>query len=137
MSKRPFLSLFLTITLLLQALLPFAAQYNSESAQTASASNSLFGETVLICTGEGFRWVKWADLQSGKEKPAPHQKKYQCALCYVAAHGTAIAANPPALEAPVALAALRTLPSYRHRALGAEMLWPQRQSRAPPVFLLV
>ena len=63
------------------ALLPFFATYSEKVAP--SALSSVFGEKILICTGEGFQWVKWEDLQSGKS-PIQHHKAYSCPLCYVA-----------------------------------------------------
>ena len=74
------------IAFLLNVMMPFFAVYNVEHPSPAKEISSLFGEKVLICTGDGFKWVKWADLESGKEKHAP-SSHYKCPLCYLAAHG--------------------------------------------------
>lgn len=94
-----FLTLF---AFLMNVMLPFFAVYDvqqalaSQSAESSSEEmSSLFGEKVLICTSDGFKWVSWKDLQNGKEQPKPHPQ-YQCALCYVAAHG--IKSTVPAQE---------------------------------------
>ena len=64
-------------------LLPFFATYNDTA--TPSKLAAIFGEKVLICTGEGFAWVKWTDLLAGKT-PVKQHKGYFCPLCYLA-HG--------------------------------------------------
>lgn len=72
------------LAFLLNVMVPFFAVYNIEHSAPAKEMTTLFGEKVLICTGDGFKWVKWADLQSGKEKHNPSH--YKCPLCYIAAH---------------------------------------------------
>ncbi len=72
------------IAFLLNVMLPFFAVYNVEHPSLAKEMASLFGEKILICTGDGFKWVKLADLESGKEKHNPSH--YKCPLCYIAAH---------------------------------------------------
>lgn len=85
--RRRFFSLCLFVAFLAHTLTPFFAVYNL-SAVTAETKQlaSLFGEKILICTGDGFKWVSLADLQNGKENPKPHPD-YKCPLCYVASHG--------------------------------------------------
>jgi len=77
------------LAFLMNVMVPFFAVYNVQDTQnnhgTAKEMASLFGEKILICTGDGFKWVKLADLESGKEKPKPHPD-YKCPLCYIAAH---------------------------------------------------
>ena len=80
-----FYTLLTLLAFSINTILPFFAVYNV-AANEASHVSSLFGEKILICSGEGFRWVKLADLQSGKEKPKPHSGD-QCPLCYAANHG--------------------------------------------------
>ncbi|TNE31394.1 MAG: hypothetical protein EP349_04075 [Alphaproteobacteria bacterium] len=79
--------------ILLNALLPFYATYDSEALAAKLAAKSetqelsaLLGEKVLICTGDGFKWVKRADLQNGEEQPAQHPR-LKCPLCYLAVFG--------------------------------------------------
>ncbi len=74
------IALLLAVAVVFSAMLPFFATY-SEKAPTSGLA-SLFGEKVLICTSEGFKWAKWEDLQAGK---APKSyKNYSCPLCYLA-----------------------------------------------------
>lgn len=73
-------------------LLPFAAVYNPSSAQAAQKieKSALFGEKILICTADGFKWVTWEELEQKQGKhPGPGEKQhYECPLCYIAAHAT-------------------------------------------------
>jgi hypothetical protein len=84
-----FIALF---AFLLNVMLPFFAVYNPASASDAPAIDG----KILICSGDGFKWVKLSDLQSGKEVPA--HTHYKCALCYVAAHGVKATPVSPALN---------------------------------------
>lgn len=70
---------------LLAMLLPFFAVY--EAAPNDAADRfSLFGDTILICTENGFALVAVDDLPQQK----PHSKpEYQCGLCVLAANGLA------------------------------------------------
>lgn len=83
------LSLLTTLAFLANIFLPFLAVYNPSSAQAASPSeiSSLLGEKILICSGNGFKWVTWDELeQEGpSDSEGPH---YECPLCYVSAHAT-------------------------------------------------
>lgn len=92
-NKLRYFSLLTLIAFVMSVMLPFFAVYDVQQALASQPSelsseemSSLFGEKVLICTSDGFKWVSWEDLQNGKEQPKPHPQ-YQCALCYVAAHG--------------------------------------------------
>ena len=76
-----FLGLVLAIALLFNTLLPFFATYSMTAPPSGPAS--VFGEKVLICTGQGFKLVNWKDLQAGKTPVGPH-KSYVCPLCYIA-----------------------------------------------------
>ena len=79
--------LLLILAFIINAILPFFAVYNLSADHTeARRLSSVFGEQIIICTGDGFKWVKLADLQSGKEKPTPHSDT-KCPLCYAARHG--------------------------------------------------
>lgn len=89
MAKNNWLGLALVAALMLNALLPFFAVHRLPA--NAAHLSSAFGEKILICTGEGFKWVNLADLQSGKEKPKPHAND-KCPLCFAAAHGMNILA---------------------------------------------
>lgn len=113
--------------------MPFVANYDwSRMNAEAAESASIFGEKMLICTAEGFRWVKWTDLQQSKVQHQP-SKHYKCSDCYMTQHGTAAPVSVVALDASVPLAALRWLPSYTHTALSGDILWQRDRSRAPPL----
>lgn len=88
-SKIRYYPLVVLIAFVMNAVLPFFAVYNLSAGNTDTQTkhlSSVFGESILICSGDGFKWVKLADLQSGKENPKPHPD-YKCPLCYVARHG--------------------------------------------------
>lgn len=123
------------VALLVHTLLPFYAVYQLP-AQPANASRmaALFGEKVLICTADGFRWVRWEDLLSGKEKPKQH-KQYQCPVCYVTANGQGVAPTL-AKTVPVAVPVVPGTIGYSvaSRITAAEQEWQQRLTRSPPTF---
>lgn len=77
--KHKWIGLVLALAVAFSALLPFFATYND----TAPKSASLFGEKILICTGDGFALVNWADLLAGKA-PVKQHKSFVCPMCYVA-----------------------------------------------------
>lgn len=121
---------------LLNAILPFFAVYNvskhdiSNHQAWAKEISPLFGEKVLICTGDGFKWVKWEDLQGGKEKH-PSPSHYQCALCYAAAHGLKDIITPDT----VTLASMRAgalSPAIHVHLSVASYPHSPHHSRAPP-----
>ena len=124
---------FVLFAFLLNALLPFFAVYNTTHLSASSAKNALFGDRILICTGDGFRWIERSD--AGKQKPH-NGTHYECALCFFAAHGL----EKIALFAGILLAyALRVTMAQRIAAnIAAYRIYrPQfRHSRAPPVLSL-
>ena len=68
--------------------LPFFAVYSIPSANAAQQNNqsSVFGDKILICTKNGFKWVSVEDL--GDEEHDPESSNHlKCAVCYVSAHG--------------------------------------------------
>jgi hypothetical protein len=73
--------LLVTLAFLMNVMLPFFAVYNiTDSAKSA------FGDKILICTVEGFRWFDTNDIASGKQTPETH-KDLKCPLCYAAHSG--------------------------------------------------
>ena len=62
--------------------LPFAATYQLPKDHAELAS--VFGDKLLICTPDGFEWVKLADLAGGEVPPA--HSDYECPACYVSAN---------------------------------------------------
>jgi hypothetical protein len=120
------------IAFLFNAILPFFAVY-SQDYSPAKHMSSLFGENVLICTGDGFKWVKWQDIQNNKKE---HQSPsgYQCAVCYVAAHGIKDMVTPDVITlASVDIGSSSdVIHDYRPVAF---YLQSSLNSRAPPIFL--
>lgn len=76
-----YLSAVTLIAFLLSATLPFFASYNISSS---NLDTSLFGDKILICTVDGFKWVNLEDLQND-DLPKAHPD-YECALCVVASN---------------------------------------------------
>lgn len=121
------------IAFLFNALLPFFAVYQAPA--NGAKLSAVFGEKMLLCTGDGFKLVSWDDLANGKEKSNPH-KKFQCALCYVAAHGTGVAAMAPEVaDQPAEIVQLAAFYS-KEDSLPPERLWQSRHTRSPPSSLL-
>lgn len=130
--KRWFITSYAAASLLLQSLVPFYAVYQAPSLDAPHMA-SLFGDKVLICSSEGFRLVSWEELLKGggQRLPDEHHAKYQCALCYVAAHGTGIG------PAQVAIAAARWATcrgqAFAYRIFSAtDHGWRRFLTRAPP-----
>lgn len=90
MSQNKNIRCYIILTLvafLLSALLPFFAVYNLPQNITNDTNLTRFaGNSILICTENGFKLVTLDDLKNNKEHPKPHPK-YRCPLCYLAAHG--------------------------------------------------
>ena len=91
--KKRFLIVLTAAALLLNALLPFYAAYDTETLAVKLAAkaesqtlSALLGDKILICTGDGFKWVTRDDLQNGQEQPAQHPR-LKCPLCYLAVFG--------------------------------------------------
>lgn len=115
------------LALLLNAFLPFVATYDAERVSAQSQESSFFGGKVLLCTAEGFKWVKVADLQSGKT-PRSH---YQCPLCYLAAHGLAHVLPQGINVALSAVFPTLQIAGYDYRPVFS-FLTGAHETRAPP-----
>jgi hypothetical protein len=84
--KLKYISIIALAAFLMNVIVPFFATYNiTGNVTNVKEVSSVFGDKIFICTGDGFKLVKLADLQSGEEVPKSHSG-YKCALCYVAAH---------------------------------------------------
>ena len=139
MARRSRQIVFMTlIAFLMNAILPFFATYNTpdHSASTVAFAKQVtsapFGDRILICTGDGFKWVKWSDLQ--KEKKHSPTSHYKCVLCFLAAHGLKHLALFGAIALAYALAlrnAAQVAYAYRPVAFYRKST---RHSRAPPAF---
>lgn len=136
-TKNRIIAIFATAAFLLHALLPFFAVYQVPTSQDAKNMASLFGDKVLLCTAEGFKLVSWKDLLNGKQEHKPH-KQYQCALCYVAAHGQGIKPEHSGfVSAPLPIKQHAFLFSLDAETLSRESLWRKLRTRSPPVSFAV
>ncbi len=88
--KHRWLVLVLALLMACAGVLPFAANYAPQAhagvSQAEKFTTSLFGDKILICTGDGFALVSRADLASGKS-PVKQHKGFACAICYLNASG--------------------------------------------------
>lgn len=69
--------------------LPFFAVHTITQAQAAdnpTELSSLFGDKILVCTADGFKWMTWEELQKEGYPHHPDKPPYECAFCYIAAH---------------------------------------------------
>lgn len=122
---------FLVLALLLQTLLPFYAVYSVAPTTTAAEFAAIYGETVILCTPDGFKRVSWEDVANHK---APEHPRYECAVCYMSAHGNAIGSNCTASAAPVAMhgAAIASAAPRAPRDEAGRLSHP----RAPPAVIV-
>ncbi len=139
--KKVVVPLLTSVALLLNLMLPFFAVYHSQQASAAPVSAesmaTLFDEKVLICTSEGFKWVRWADIVDGSEPLSPHPQ-YQCALCYIAAHGISHMLPSGVLEADMNLLSMHHSRNrfFSEHPIQTQLLPGSRLSRAPPLTAL-
>ncbi len=120
--------------LLFQLLLPFFAVYRLPGSSGPRGLASLFGDKVIICTADGFRLASWDELAKGKNHPKPHEQ-YQCALCYVAAHGLNKLLAPGAITL-AGINASGSVDAFYAYQPAAFYLPSSFYSRAPPSILL-
>lgn len=85
--RRKIVTSITLMAFVMSVFLPFFAVYSIPSASAALENNqsSLFGDKILICTKNGFKWVSWEDLEDEEHTPEP-TKHFKCAVCYVSAH---------------------------------------------------
>ena len=129
-SRKKHLWRFVLLAFLLNAVLPFFAVYDAAQLLPNRSVSALFGNRVLICTGDGFRWVT---RDKAAEQPPHHPAShYECALCFAAAHGlkntllpsgAALAFAARFIAAVTMIAATLSSITYASRC---------RHSRAPP-----
>jgi hypothetical protein len=109
------------LSILLAVLLPFYATYQVSDKQ------SIFGDKILICTAEGFRWIN-----AGDELPAG--KRHECPVCVLQAthysdapHSISVAVNHHV--SAFSYAVLEQVETAQQHITHASI-------RAPPVALL-
>lgn len=81
---KKYLSVLTLIAFLFSEFLPFFATYDLSSPHNTEKLSSLFGDKILICTAEGFKWVSTADIEKGNI-PKQH-KNIKCPVCFIATH---------------------------------------------------
>ena len=123
-------SLLLLVALLFNVMLPFFAG-NTQARQ----SPALFGDKILICTGNNFKWVTLADLQSGKEKSKSHSDN-KCPHCDGVRHGAKDVVLTSAV-APVYIRAHNALFFTNHDSATLLHLASFFRVRAPPVSFII
>lgn len=126
--------LFAAMALLFQTLLPFYATYQMPTPHANTKSMAaLFGEKILLCTREGFRFFTWEELQKRKQNPQDHHSQYQCGACYLTAHGQGVA--PVLMAAAVLVQSIlyltRIPPVYN--PMTSETVWRKFLTRSPPI----
>ncbi len=119
------------IAFLLNALLPFFAVYNLPSPPSVKQADALFGEKILICTGDGFKWVTWKELL--KERRHQSASHYKCPLCYLAAHGLKDFTQPPAIAFNATISGGSASIMHSGAFFRPTAVWSPFASRAPPI----
>ena len=118
------------LAFLLNVVLPFFAVYNVPHATALAQNSAIFGEKILICTSDGFRWATWQEIQQKDgHSSASH---YKCPLCYLAAHGLKDFTAP---ASPIwDHGRYRASFTNYHLAYSYAFtrIWPPFTSRAPP-----
>lgn len=82
-TAKKYISTLTLVAFLFSAFLPFFANYDLSSHPEQKLS-ALFGDKILICTADGFKWVSTADIEKGNI-PKQH-KDIKCPVCFIAAH---------------------------------------------------
>lgn len=89
LTKSKYIPYLVATAFLMNVMLPFFAVYNISQAvdqfESSALNTPLSDDKVLLCTGNGFKWVSLKDLLEGGEEPIKHHTQYDCALCYVSA----------------------------------------------------
>ena len=128
--KQQLIFRFALIAFLLNALLPFYTTYGMP-AQRSSAD----GQTVLICTSDGYKYVSLADLQHEKEKPSP-LSHYKCVLCFLGAHGLNHLSLPDAIALETPHQTTLANHTIEIQSIAATEWKSSPYSRAPPLSLI-
>ncbi len=130
--KRSLLSLTL-LAFLVSILLPFAAVYNPSAAE--AAQSSVFGDRILICTIDGFKWVSLDELDGEQEgHDRSDQRAFECALCYISAYVTKdfMASAYEVVEQTSSSEQKLRFGFFRYARKGRSAAYAY-QSRAPPI----
>ena len=135
--KRKILAWALIVVMMTSVLLPFFAFYQKVENSTlpsASSITAFLGEKILICTGDGFAFVKLSDLAAGKI-PVKQHKEFFCPLCYLAVSKVGKAIVAFAVVVFLLLQVVSPPSIVLDRAvLKNVFLFAKLPSRAPPLF---
>jgi len=136
-TSRKAITLLAVIALLLHALLPFYAVYQTPKNTDAKAMASIFSDKILLCTAEGFKLVSWKDLPNSKEEKHEPDAKYRCHICYVQANGLGIKSHEFTLTRSFFKVAERQ-PVFEFDVSSTlkEVLWRRFLTRSPPLSLV-
>ncbi|MFW0777651.1 MAG: hypothetical protein ACN2B6_08035 [Rickettsiales bacterium] len=122
--------LLLTFTIAFNTLLPFFAFYQGQTEPSQLAK--LFGDKVLICTSDGFQWVSWEDLKSGKI-PVEQHKQFFCPACVIAASPISKIFALGIFVFVISRQFLSLLRFAPTAYMAFQPLWSLSYSRAPPI----
>jgi hypothetical protein len=128
--------LLLVAALFFNAAMPFFTVNSASSRVMMPALTSLFGDKILICAGNSFKWVTLAALQSGKEKPKPHSDQ-KCQHCHAARSGFKDALLPVIAMLGDSHHGRSPASALLIEALAIYQLKSPAYPRAPPVFSAV
>ena len=96
LTNNPYLSFLLVVAFVIKIMLPFWAVNHIVQAIEPFEDSVLdivsFDEgasnkgKILLCTGNGFKWVSLQSLLEEEEQPQKQHTHYDCALCYASCH---------------------------------------------------
>ena len=129
--QKRIIAFILIATVAFNTLLPFFAFYQGQTEPSQLAK--LFGDKVLICTSDGFQWVSWEDLKSGKV-PVKQHKQFFCPLCLIAASPISKILALGALVFVISRQLLTLLRFAPTACMASQTAWSLSHSRAPPSF---
>ncbi len=129
--------LFLTLVVfVISTMTPFFAVYSPTPSEATKTISELFGGKILICTGNGFKWVKIAELEQEKQHiPSDH---YKCPLCYIASHvpSTVLSGQGVLLTSVYSFNSATILYSFYNYTPSPLSISADIKTRAPPFFFV-
>ena len=122
-----------------QVFLPFFAYYGDLSAPdieaAAARTPAVFGDKILICGADGFRWVSADELLNGEEGDAEPHERYTCPMCYITASGLQSFVSDTAEYADTDDLCVKNINFVSaFTSPLSPSLWTGMRSRAPPLF---
>jgi len=95
----------------------------------AAEMTRLFGEKVFICTPDGYKWVKWSELEKEQNHP---KKNTKCSLCLVSCSGAAANISQLQFESVTNYGSYNLQNSYKQVYVTLQP-YNAATSRSPPV----